>query len=93
VILALDRHNRAPDFLKRVEIDRIDQNLLKWDWEVCDSSHTSYSLQRLNFYWSVSVRFLMESLRNAKISIEEIVKILGCGYRGEESIGLDSVKE
>jgi hypothetical protein len=29
VILALDRHNRAPDFLKRVEIDRIDQNLLK----------------------------------------------------------------
>jgi ribonucleoside-triphosphate reductase len=72
VILALDRRNRAPDFVKRVEIDRIDQYLSELDWEVRESSNMSYSLQGLNFYLSGSVsqnywlnRVYPERIRNA----------------------------
>jgi ribonucleoside-triphosphate reductase len=72
MILNRDRRDRAPDLIRQVEIDRIDQYLSKLDWEVRESSNMSYSLQGLNHYLSGAVsqnywlnRVYPERIRNA----------------------------
>ncbi|MDR1906696.1 MAG: ribonucleoside triphosphate reductase [Puniceicoccales bacterium] len=72
MILAHDRRDRAPELIKQVEIDRIDQYLSELDWEVRESSNMSYSLQGLNHYLSGAVsqnywlnRIYPERVRNA----------------------------
>lgn len=55
VILARDRRDRTPELVEQAEISKIDQYLSKLDWEVRESSNTSYSLQGLNQYLAGAV--------------------------------------
>jgi ribonucleoside-triphosphate reductase len=47
-----DRPNHASELVRQAEIDRLDQDLSRLDWEIRESNITSYFLQGLNYFLS-----------------------------------------